>query len=40
MTHLTVATTQFACSWNLEDNLDQAERLVREGDALGVPHPA
>ncbi|KAA5844727.1 N-carbamoylputrescine amidase [Pseudomonas chlororaphis] len=36
MTHLTVATTQFACSWNLEDNLDQAEQLVREAAAKGA----
>ena len=30
MSKLTVATTQFACSWNLDENLNQAERLVRE----------
>ncbi|MFC5698791.1 N-carbamoylputrescine amidase [Pseudomonas sp. GCM10022186] len=36
MTMLTVATTQFACSWDLEDNLDQAERLVREAAAKGA----
>ncbi|MGY4815109.1 N-carbamoylputrescine amidase [Pseudomonas chlororaphis subsp. piscium] len=36
MTLLTVATTQFACSWNLEDNLDQAEQLVREAAAKGA----
>ncbi|WMJ00772.1 N-carbamoylputrescine amidase [Pseudomonas chlororaphis subsp. aurantiaca] len=36
MTHLTVATTQFACSWNLEDNLDQAEQLVRDAAAKGA----
>lgn len=36
MSKLTVATTQFACSWNLEHNLDQAERLVREAAAKGA----
>lgn len=36
MSHLTVATTQFACSWNLQHNLDQAERLVREAAAKGA----
>jgi N-carbamoylputrescine amidase len=29
MSKLTVATTQFACSWDLKRNLDQAEQLVR-----------
>lgn len=33
---LKVATTQFACSWNLDDNLDQAERLVRQAAAQGA----
>ncbi|MGF6691631.1 N-carbamoylputrescine amidase [Metapseudomonas resinovorans] len=36
MTGLTVATTQFACSWDLESNLDQAEQLVREAAARGA----
>ena len=36
MSTLTVATTQFACSWDLEQNLDQAERLVREAAAKGA----
>lgn len=36
MSKLTVATTQFACSWNLEHNLDQAECLVREAAAKGA----
>lgn len=36
MSKLTVATTQFACNWNLEQNLDQAERLVREAAAKGA----
>ncbi len=36
MSMLTVATTQFACSWDLESNLDQAERLVREAAAKGA----
>ncbi|MNZ34533.1 N-carbamoyl-D-amino acid hydrolase [compost metagenome] len=36
MSLLTVATTQFACSWDLQANLDQAERLVREAAARGA----
>ncbi|UUY08025.1 N-carbamoylputrescine amidase [Pseudomonas sp. J452] len=36
MSMLKVATTQFACSWNLDDNLDQAERLVRQAAAQGA----
>jgi len=33
---LTVAATQFACSWNLPANLDEAERLVRLAHAGGA----
>ncbi|MGE7959786.1 N-carbamoylputrescine amidase [Pseudomonas sp. NPDC089530] len=36
MSLLTVATTQFACSWDLSGNLDRAERLVREAAAKGA----
>ncbi|MDP3817112.1 N-carbamoylputrescine amidase [Pseudomonas sp.] len=36
MSMLNVATTQFACSWDLEHNLDQAELLVREAAAKGA----
>lgn len=36
MSLLTVATSQFACSWDLKHNLDQAERLVREAAAQGA----
>ncbi len=36
MNTLIVATTQFACSWNLDENLNQAERLVREAAAQGA----
>jgi N-carbamoylputrescine amidase len=36
MSNLTVATTQFACSWDLKRNLDQAEQLVREAAAKGA----
>jgi N-carbamoylputrescine amidase len=36
MSMLTVATTQFACSWDLEHNLDQAEQLVRQAAAQGA----
>jgi N-carbamoylputrescine amidase len=31
-----VAATQFACSWDLADNLDRAERLVRAAHARGA----
>lgn len=33
---LIVATTQFACSWDLQSNLDQAEQLVRQAAAQGA----
>ncbi|MEX6501060.1 N-carbamoylputrescine amidase [Pseudomonas zhanjiangensis] len=33
---LTVATTQFACSWDLARNLDQAEQLVRQAAGQGA----
>ncbi len=33
---VTVAATQFACSWDLEDNAQRAERLVREAHARGA----
>jgi len=33
---VTVAATQFACSWDLADNLQRAERLVREAQARGA----
>lgn len=36
MSKLVVATTQFACSWELERNLDIAEGLVREAAARGA----
>ncbi|NQD95031.1 hypothetical protein HP532_20480 [Pseudomonas sp. CrR25] len=36
MSMLTVATTQFACSWDLDRNLDQAEQLVRQAAAQGA----
>ncbi|MGF6591977.1 N-carbamoylputrescine amidase [Pseudomonas sp. 2835] len=36
MSVLSVASLQLACSWNLEDNLDSAERLVREAAAAGA----
>jgi len=36
MSKLTVATTQFPCSWDLNNNLDQAEQLVREAAAKGA----
>jgi N-carbamoylputrescine amidase len=33
---VTVAATQFACSWDLPDNLERAERLVRAAHAQGA----
>ena len=33
---VTVAATQMACSWNLEENLDTAERLVRAAAKQGA----
>lgn len=36
MSQLTIATTQMPCTWNLPDNLDQAERLVREAAGQGA----
>jgi N-carbamoylputrescine amidase len=33
---VTVAATQFACSWNLPDNLERAERMVRAAHARGA----
>ena len=36
MSQLIVATSQFACSWDLPANLDRAERLVREAASRGA----
>ncbi|MGY6040531.1 N-carbamoylputrescine amidase [Aeromonas sp. AE23HZ002T15] len=36
MSKIVVATTQFACSWELELNLDMAESLVREAASKGA----
>ncbi|KFX69481.1 carbon-nitrogen hydrolase [Pseudomonas taeanensis MS-3] len=36
MSMLCIATTQFACSWDLNRNLDQAEQLVRQAAAQGA----
>ncbi|MCY1127159.1 N-carbamoylputrescine amidase [Frigidibacter sp. RF13] len=36
MSKVTVAATQFACSWNLPANLDRAEGLVRRAAAEGA----
>ena len=36
MSLLTVATCQFACSWDIEANLRTAERQVREAAAQGA----
>jgi N-carbamoylputrescine amidase len=36
MRHVTVAATQFACSWDLPANADRAEALVREAAGQGA----
>lgn len=36
MSMLKIATSQFACTWNLDDNLDQAEYLVRQAASQGA----
>lgn len=36
MTLITVAATQMSCSWNLEENLASAEKLVRGAAAAGA----
>ncbi|WP_409260713.1 N-carbamoylputrescine amidase [Pseudomonas putida] len=36
MSLLRIATTQMPCSWNLPDNLDRAEQLVRQAAAAGA----
>lgn len=36
MSTLKIATSQFACSWNLNNNLDQAEAMVRQAASLGA----
>jgi N-carbamoylputrescine amidase len=36
MREITVAVTQFACSWDIEANIATAERLVREAAARGA----
>jgi N-carbamoylputrescine amidase len=36
MRNVTVAATQMSCSWDIEDNLARAERLVREAAGQGA----
>lgn len=36
MRHLTVAATQFACTWDIPRNLDTAETLIRQAAAQGA----
>ena len=36
MSMLSVAATQMACSWNLPENLENAEKLIREAAAKGA----
>ena len=36
MKEFTVAATQMSCSWDLDDNIDKAERLVRDAVAKGA----
>ena len=33
MRKLTVAASQMACSWNIEENVDRAEKLIRQAAA-------
>ena len=36
MRNVTVAATQMACSWDREDTLKKADKLVREAAAKGA----
>jgi N-carbamoylputrescine amidase len=36
MRHVTVAATQFACTWDLPANADRAEALVRQAAGQGA----
>ena len=36
MRNVTLAATQMACDWNIEGNVDRAERLIREAAAQGA----
>jgi N-carbamoylputrescine amidase len=36
MRHVTLAATQFACSWDLPSNADTAERLIRQAAGQGA----
>ena len=36
MSKIVLAATQMTCSWNIEDNLSKAERLIREAAAQGA----
>ena len=36
MTIVSVAATQMACSWNVDENISRAEKLVRDAAALGA----
>lgn len=36
MRNVTIAATQMSCSWDIEDNLAKAERLVRQAAAQGA----
>ena len=36
MNHVTVAATQFPCSWQLDENIKQADAMVREAHAQGA----
>ncbi|HEY8889678.1 MAG TPA: N-carbamoylputrescine amidase [Clostridium sp.] len=36
MRNVTVATTQMSCSWNIEENISKAEKLVREAASQGA----
>ena len=36
MRNVTVAATQTQCNWDVESNVDRAERLIREAAGLGA----
>jgi N-carbamoylputrescine amidase len=36
MRAITVAATQMACSWELDENIDRAEQLVRKAAEMGA----
>ncbi len=37
MREVTIAATQMACSWDIDQNVETAERLVRQAADQGAP---